>query len=60
MPFGADDALAVGGILLAFKGAVDGYLLIESFFEKDNHSYTLALSYEIQKRLLEKCVRTLS
>jgi hypothetical protein len=54
MPFGADDALAVGGILLAFKGAVDGYLLIESFFEKDNHSYTLALSYEIQKRLLEK------
>jgi hypothetical protein len=54
MPFGADDALAIGGLLLAFKGALDGYLLIESIFEKDNQSHGLALSYNIQKRLLEK------
>ena len=28
--------LAIGGILLSFKGAVDGYLLLTSIFASDN------------------------
>lgn len=34
MPGPEDTILAVAGLLAAFKGAVDGFLLIESMFEK--------------------------
>jgi len=53
MPFAGDDAVAVLGLMAAFKGAIDGYLLIESFFDKDNKSWDLAVEYHIQKLLLE-------
>lgn len=45
--------LAVAGILLSFKGAVDGYLLLEGFFEKDNGLLDLALRYHLQLKILE-------
>jgi hypothetical protein len=54
MPGPEDTILAVAGLLAAFKGAVDGFLLIESMFEKDNGSRDLAHSYQIQKRILER------
>lgn len=49
-PVGA--ALAVAGLLAAFKGAVDGYLLIESFFDEDNGNGYLTLRYHIEKHKL--------
>lgn len=54
MPGPEDTILAVAGLLAAFKGAIDGFLLIESMFEKDNGSRDLAHSYQIQKRILER------
>jgi hypothetical protein len=54
MPGPEDTILAVAGLLAAFKGAVDGFLLIESMFEKDNGSRDLAHSYQIQNRILER------
>ncbi|KAE9365426.1 hypothetical protein N431DRAFT_430928 [Stipitochalara longipes BDJ] len=45
--------LAVGGILLSFKGAVDGYLLLNSFFDKDNGLLDLAIRYHLQLKILE-------
>jgi hypothetical protein len=57
MPTGVEEVvgLAIGAIslLAAFKGAVDGYLLIESFFDKDNGLRDLALDYRIECQKLE-------
>ncbi|KLU84609.1 hypothetical protein MAPG_03649 [Magnaporthiopsis poae ATCC 64411] len=49
-PVGA--ALAVAGLIAAFKGAVDGYLLIESFFDDDDGGGYLTLRYHIEKHKL--------
>lgn len=46
-PVGA--ALALAGLIAAFKGAVDGYLLIESFFDDDDGGGYLTLRYHIEK-----------
>jgi hypothetical protein len=57
MPTGVEEVvgLAIGAIslLAAFKGAVDGYLLVESFFDKDNGLRDLALDYRIECQKLE-------
>ncbi|KAF2229173.1 hypothetical protein EV356DRAFT_496401 [Viridothelium virens] len=43
------EALSVIALVAAFKGAVDSYLLIESFFDNDNGSSYLALRYHIEQ-----------
>ncbi|EJT75344.1 hypothetical protein GGTG_05281 [Gaeumannomyces tritici R3-111a-1] len=49
-PVGA--ALAVVGLIAAFNGAIDGYLLIESFFDDDDGGGYLTLRYHIEKHKL--------
>lgn len=46
-------ALAVAGLLAAFKGAVDGYLMIESYFDKDDDNNYLTLRYHVEKHKLD-------
>jgi hypothetical protein len=45
---GVGAAIGVAGLLFAFKGAVDGYLLIESIFDEDNGLRDLVLDYNIE------------
>lgn len=45
--------LGIAGLLAAFDGAVRGYLLIESMFDKDNGLQDLALSYNIECQKLK-------
>lgn len=45
-------ALAVAGLLAAFKGALDGYLMIESYLESDDGNSYLTLRYHIEKHKL--------
>lgn len=45
-------AFAVAGLLAAFKGAVDGYLMIESFFDRDDKNKYLTLRYHIEQHKL--------
>lgn len=41
-------AFAIAGLLAAFQGAVDGYLLIESFFDQDNGLKDLATRFDVE------------
>lgn len=56
MPTGVEEtiglAIGVAGLLTAFKGAVDGYLLVESIFDSDNGLRDLALDYRIEREKL--------
>lgn len=45
-------ALGVVGLIAAFKGPVDGYLLIEAFFDADTRSGYLYLRYHIKRHKL--------
>jgi hypothetical protein len=45
-------ALAVAGLVTAFSGAVDGYLLLERFFSRDDGLRDLALRYHIEGIIL--------
>jgi hypothetical protein len=45
--------LGIAGLLAAFKGAVDGYVLIDAIIEKDNGSRYLALRYYVEKHKLK-------
>jgi hypothetical protein len=49
---GIGAAIGVAGLLAGFKGAVDGYLLIESIFDKDNGLIDLVLDYNIESERL--------
>ncbi|KAL9120003.1 MAG: hypothetical protein Q9187_003444 [Circinaria calcarea] len=49
-PVGA--SLSVAGILLSFKGAVDGYYLLQELLKKDSGLNDLALDYHIQRNVL--------
>ncbi|RYN73278.1 hypothetical protein AA0117_g7896 [Alternaria alternata] len=49
----AETIISVAGLLAAFKGAVDGYLLIESIFDKDNGLRDLILDYDIERQKLK-------
>jgi len=44
--------LGIASLLTAFKGALDGYLLIESIFDKDNGLRDLILDYYIEREKL--------
>jgi hypothetical protein len=41
-------ALAIAGLFAAFKGALDGYLLVESLFDKDNGFKDLATQFNVE------------
>jgi len=45
---GVGAAIGAAGLLFAFRGAVDGYLLIESIFDNDNGLRDLVLDYNIE------------
>lgn len=49
---GVGAAIGVAGLIAAFKGAVDGYLLIESMFDEDNGLRDLVLDYNIERQKL--------
>ena len=51
-PVGA--VLGVAGLIAAFKGAVDGYVLIESFFKKDSSLQDLACRFHVEQHRLSK------
>ncbi|KAF4419184.1 protein kinase [Fusarium austroafricanum] len=44
--------LGVAGLIAAFKGAVDGYMLLEAFFDDDTGCGYLSLRYHIEKHKL--------
>ena len=46
-------AIGVGALLLAFKGAVDSFVLIDAIVEADNGERYLGLKYFIERRKLE-------
>jgi hypothetical protein len=41
-------ALTIAGLLAAFKGALDSYLLVESLFDKDNGFKDLATQFNVE------------
>ena len=47
-------AIGIAGLLATFKGAVDGYLLLESFFAKDNGLRDLATRFHVERKELEE------
>ena len=49
-PIGA--SFSVAGILLSFKSAVDGYVLLQGLLKKDSSLSDLALEYHIQRNML--------
>jgi hypothetical protein len=48
----AEAALGVVGLLLAFKGAVDGYLFIDSLMEVDGSQRYLCIRYIVERHKL--------
>lgn len=46
--------VGVVGLLAAFKGAIDGYLLIEQLFRRDGGLQDRALHFERIRKQLEK------
>lgn len=50
-PIGA--ALGIAGLVAALKGALDGYLLIESLFDKDNSLKDLATCFHVEREELK-------
>ena len=47
-------ALAIVGLLAAFKGALDGYLLIESLFDQDSGLKDLATRFHVEAKEWEE------
>ncbi|KAJ4346146.1 hypothetical protein N0V95_005649 [Ascochyta clinopodiicola] len=50
---GVGAGIGIAGLLAGFKGAIDGYLLIESIFDKENGLRDLILDYNIECQKLE-------
>jgi hypothetical protein len=49
---GVGVGIGIASLIAAFKGAVDGYLLIESIFEEDTGLRDLVLDYNIERQKL--------
>lgn len=47
-------AIGIAGLLATFKGAIDGYLLLESFFVQDNGLKDLATRFHVERKELEE------